>query len=141
MKYRGMGDGYWVFKGLPGEELIAGLTAALTELKVGAGFFTGVGAVSEAELGHFDPASKEYHKETFSGAIEIISLSGNVSRIEDGSVLVHAHAALSLKDMSMRGGHLFRAVVMPTCEITLRVLKGSVERRLIPELGLRLWQI
>jgi hypothetical protein len=141
MKYRGMGDGYWVFKGTPGEELVEGFSAALTEIKVGAGFFTGIGAVSEAVIGHFDPATKEYHKETLSGAIEIVSLTGNVSRIEDGSVLVHAHAALSLKDMSMRGGHLFRAVVMPTCEITLRVMKGSIERRLIPELGLKLWQI
>ncbi len=141
MKHRGMGDGYWVFQGLPGEELIAGFAAALTELKVGAGVFAGIGAVSEAEIGHFDPVSKEYHKETLSGAIEIVSLTGNVSRVEDGSVLVHAHAALSLKDMSMRGGHLFRAVIMPTCEISLRVLKGSIERRLIPELGLKLWQI
>ena len=141
MKYRGMGDGYWVFKGMPGEELVAGFAAALTELKIGSGFFTGIGAVSEAELGHFDPAAKEYHKETFSGPIEIISLNGNVSRIEDGSVFVHAHAALGLKDMSVRAGHLFRAVADPTCEIVLRVLKGSIERRLVPELGLKLWQI
>jgi predicted DNA-binding protein with PD1-like motif len=141
MKYRGMGDGYWVLKALPGEELVGGLTAFLNEMKIGSGFITGIGAASEAEIGHFDPVAKDYHKETFPGPIEIISLNGNVSRVEDGQAFVHVHAALSLQDMSVRAGHLFRAVIMPTCEITLRVLKGTIERRLSPELGLKLWQI
>ena len=141
MKYRGMGDGYWALKALPGEELVGGLTAFLNEMKIGSGYFTGIGAASEAEIGHFDPHAKEYHKETVPGPIEIISLNGNVSRVEDGQAFVHAHVALGLKDMSVRAGHLFRAVIEPTCEITLRVLKGSIERRLVPELGLKLWQI
>ena len=120
---------------------VAGLTAVLNEMQIGSGFITGIGAASEAEIGHFDPRAKEYHKETFPGPIEIISLNGNVSRVEDGQAFAHLHAALSLKDMSVRAGHLFRAVADPTCEITLRVLKGTIERRLVPELGLKLWQI
>jgi hypothetical protein len=141
MNHRGMGDGYWVLKAQPGEELVAGLTAFLNEMKIGSGFITGIGAASEAEIGHFDPVSKEYRKETLPGPLEIVSLNGNISRVEDGSAFVHLHAALSFPDLSVRAGHLFRAVIMPTCEITLRVLKGTVERRLIPELGLKLWQI
>ncbi len=136
-----MGDGYWALKALPGEELVAGLTAFLNEMKIGSGLITGIGAASEAEIGHFDPRAKAYHKETFHGPIEIISLNGNVSHIEDGQAFVHLHAALSLQDMSVRAGHLFRAVADPTCEITLRALKKTIERRLVPELGLKLWQI
>jgi predicted DNA-binding protein with PD1-like motif len=141
MKFREMGDGYWVLKALPGEELVQGLTAFLNERKIGSGFITGIGAASEAEIGHFDPSAKVYHKETFPGPVEIISLNGNISRVEDGQAFVHAHVALSLRDMSVRAGHLFRAVINPTCEITLRALPGTVERRLVPELGLKLWQI
>ena len=141
MDFRDMGEGFWILKAQPGEELMAALTAFLNKQALFAGFLTGIGAAREAEVGHFDPQSKSYHKETFSGPIEIISLAGNISRIEDGTSFVHAHVALSLKDMSVRAGHLFRAVIEPTCEITLRVLKGTIERRLIPELGLKLWQL
>jgi len=141
MKYRAMGDGYWALQALPGEELVAGLTAFLNEMKIGAGYFTGIGAASEAEIGHFDPRAKQYHKKTFPGPVEIISLNGNASRVEDGQAFVHLHAALGLKDMSVRAGHLFRAVIEPTCEVTFRALEGTIERRLVPELGLKLWQI
>ena len=136
-----MGEGFFILKALPGEELISAMTAFLNERRIYAGFLTGIGATREAEIGHFDPRSKTYHKEVFPGPLEIVSLTGNVSRVEDGQALVHAHAVLSLKDMSVRAGHLFRAVADPTCEICLRVLPGAVDRRLVPELGLKLWQL
>ncbi|HAM37068.1 MAG TPA: hypothetical protein DEB40_09835 [Elusimicrobia bacterium] len=141
MDYRDMGEGFWILKALPGEELVSALTRFLNDRRIYAGFFTGIGAAREAEVGHFDPRVKSYHRETFPGPVEIISLTGNVSRVEDGQAFMHAHAALSLKDMSVRAGHLFRAVVDPTCEIYLRALPGSVERRMVSELGLKLWQL
>jgi hypothetical protein len=141
MDARDMGEGFWVLKARPGEEVVAALTAFLNERRIYAGILNGIGAAREAEIGHFDPAAKAYHKETYPGPVEIISLLGNVSRVEDGQAFVHAHVSLSLKDMSVRAGHLFRAVADPTCELTLRVLPGAVERRLVPEQGLKLWQL
>jgi len=141
MDYREMGDGFWMLKALPGEEVVGALTAFLNERRIHAGFLTGIGAAREAEIGHFDPREKSYRKETLPGPVEIVSLTGNVSRLEDGEAFVHAHAALSLKDMSVRAGHLFRAVADPTCEICLRALPGAVARRMAPELGLKLLQL
>lgn len=43
--------------------------------------------------------------------------------------------------MNCRGGHLFRALAEPTCEMVLRPLEGAVERRLVESCGLRLWQL
>lgn len=140
METREFGEGFWLLKARPGEELCAALAAFLNERRIYAGYLSGIGAASEAELGHFDPAAKAYRKEVVPGPVEIAALTGNVSRVEDGSALVHAHAVLSLRDMTTRGGHLFRAVIEPTCEIYLRVLPGAVERRLVPELGLKLLQ-
>ncbi|MDE2039973.1 MAG: hypothetical protein KGO96_01305 [Elusimicrobia bacterium] len=49
----------------------------------------------------------------------MISLLGNVCRAEDGAILLHAHASLGLPDFTLRGGHLFRAVIRPTCGLKL----------------------
>jgi len=141
MDVRDMGEGCWALRALPDEELVGALTAFLNERRVYAGFFTGIGAAREAEIGHFDPREKVYHKQTLPGPLEIIALNGNVTRVEDGQAFVHAHVALSLGDMSVRAGHLFRAVIDPTCEIYLRALPGAVERRLVAERGLKLWRL
>jgi len=141
MEQRDLGDGFWALKAAPGEELLGALTGFLNEKEIYAGFVTGIGAAREAEIGHFDPRAKVYHKETVPGPVEIISLNGNVSRLEDGQAFLHCHAALSLPDMSVRAGHLFGAVVDPTCELYLRALPGAVERRLVPEYGIKLWRL
>lgn len=141
MEYREMAEGCFILKAAAGEELIGALSAFVNEKKIFAGFLSGIGAASEAEIGYFDDRDKSYHKQTIPGPLEIIALTGNVSRLEDGQAMVHPHVALSLKDMSMRGGHLFRAVVEPTCEMVLKVLPGAIERRLVPEVGLKLWHL
>lgn len=141
MEYRDMGEGWWALKALPGEELVAALNAFLNDARICAGTLSGIGAAREIEIGHFDPQTRNYHKEIWPGPLEIISLTGNVSRLEDGKSLLHAHAAFSLKDMSVRAGHLFRAVVEPTCELYLRALPGAVDRCAVPEIGLKLWRL
>lgn len=141
MESREMGDGFWLLKASPGEELVAALTAFCNEKRIYAGFLSGIGAAAEAEIGHFDPAAKSYHKQTVAGPVEIVALNGNVSRVEDGQAFLHAHVVLSLKDMSTAAGHLFRAVVDPTCELYLRVLPGAAERRMVPERGLKLLRL
>ncbi len=139
MDHRDMGEGFFILKAKPGEEIISAVTAFVNEKKIYAGFLTGIGAAELAELGYFDPQKKIYFRKTYQEPLEIVSLSANISRVEDGQAFLHAHAVLGLTDFSARAGHLFRAIADPTCEIYLRSLPGAVERRMVPELGLKLW--
>lgn len=140
METRSFPDGTVLLKAAPGEEALSAFTAALEERGVSAGSFTAIGATSEAEIAHWDPLEKKYNKQVFRGAIEVLSMMGNVTRI-DGKSFVHAHVTLGFPDMSVRGGHIFRLIAHPTLEIALRPLEGAVDRVLVPEHGLRLWRL
>lgn len=136
-----MDDGALLAKASPGEEIVGALTALLNDLKIYAGSFSAIGACNEAELAHWDPVARVYNKHVFRGALEIVSLLGNVARTEDGRAFLHSHIVIGLDDLSTRGGHLFRAVASPTCEIVLRPCAGVVERALDDSCGLRLWKL
>ena len=140
MKLREFPDGTLLLQAQPGEEIIAGATALLDERNVYAGGFTGIGACAQAEVAFWDPKLRQYLKQVLKGPLEILALTGNVARLDDGKAFLHAHVVLGDRDMNCRGGHLFRAIAEPTCEIVLRPLEGAVERRL-ESCGLRLWRL
>ena len=141
MEFRDFPDDTVLLKALPGEEIVAALTAFLNERKIYAGSFAGIGAVGEAEVAFWDPAARRYLKRVLPGPLEILSVNGNVARTEDGKSFVHAHIVLGDRELRATGGHLFRALAEPTCELVLRPLPGIVERRMEPECGLRLWRL
>ena len=95
--------------------------------QIGAGFFNGLGAVGEAEIGHFDPAANDYTWIKLSGPYEIVSLYGNITKV-DGKPFIHAHIALGDKTFAVRGGHLKEAVVSVTCEVTLTRFRDDIGR-------------
>lgn len=141
MDHQTMPDGTVFLKADPGEEILAGLLAFLNDRKIFAGIFQAVGAVREAEIGHFDPKGKKFNKAVVTGPLEILSLTGNVTRGEDGGSRVHAHVVLGDRDMRALGGHLFYGVAEPTCELVLRSFKGAVDVRSDPRYGLSLWSL
>ena len=141
MKKRDFPDGTILLKAEPGEELVAAATAALDQLGVFAGSLSAIGACSEAEIGLWDPKTRQYIKVTLPGPLEILALTGNVARTEDGRAFIHPHVVLGDRQMNCRGGHLFRAIVDPTCEMVVRPLPGAVERRMDEACGLRLWNL
>ncbi len=136
-----MPDGTLFLKAARGEEIVSALAAFLNECRILAGSFTAIGAVSEAEIGHYSVAEKAYHKVSLREPMEVLALTGNVSRTDDGKALAHPHVVLGLRDMSAKGGHLFRAVAEPTCEIVLRPFAAAVERRMDEAVGLKLWRL
>ena len=141
MKAKEFPDGTLLLQAQPGEDVIAGATAVVNERKIYAGGFTGIGAVEEAEVAFWDPKLRQYLKQVLKGPLEILALTGNVARTDDGKGFLHAHIVLGDREMNCRGGHLFRAIAEPTCEIVLRPLEGVVERRMVESCGLRLWQL
>jgi predicted DNA-binding protein with PD1-like motif len=136
MKYFVLGSNY-VVRLDAGEKIIETLISLCERDGIGAGFFNGLGAVGEAELGHFDPASNDYAWVKLSGPYEIVALYGNIT-IVDGKPFIHAHAALGDNTFALRGGHLKEAVVSVTCEVTLTRFRDDIGRTTDATTGLSL---
>ena len=126
MRYFVLGANY-VIRLDAGERIVETLEALCARDAIGGGFFKGLGAVGEAEIGHFDPSTNEYGWIHLSGPYEIVSLYGNITAV-DGRPFIHAHIALGDKTFAVRGGHLKEAVVSVTCEITLTRFRDDIGR-------------
>lgn len=134
MKYFVMGMTY-VIRLETGEKILETLTELCRKDLIGSGWFTGLGAVSRAEIGHYDLSAKAYSTRVVSEPCEIVSLYGNVSVLA-GRPYIHAHIALGTRNFDLLGGHLDEAVVSATCEITLTRFSDDIERLKSDETGL-----
>jgi predicted DNA-binding protein with PD1-like motif len=137
MKYFVLGSDYFVRLDA-GEKIVETLKALCERDAIGGGFFNGLGAVGEAEIGHFDPASNDYAWIKLRGPYEIVSLYGNITVI-DGKPFIHAHIALGDNTFAVRGGHLKEAVVSVTCEVTLTRFRDDIGRKKDAKTGL--WKL
>jgi predicted DNA-binding protein with PD1-like motif len=120
-----------------GQEVMQGLLAFAKKHKLVAGHLTGIGAISDAVIGYFDPQKKAYLRNHEKGQAEVLSLTGNLA-LDDNEPFFHVHVALGLRDGSARGGHLFEATVRPTVELVLTTYPRTVLRKIDPETGLPL---
>ena len=120
-----------------GQEVMKGLLAFARKHGLTAGHLTGIGAISDAVVGYFDPQKKAYLRIQEKGQAELLSLTGNLA-LYDGEPFFHVHVALGLRDGSTRGGHLFEAMVRPTVELVLTTYSSSVRRKIDPDTGLPL---
>ena len=120
-----------------GQAVMDGLLAFARKHKLVAGHLTGIGAISDAVIGYFDPEKKAYLRNHEKGQAEVLSLTGNLA-LHDDEPFFHVHVALGLRDGSARGGHLFEATVHPTVELVLNTYPRPVRREIDPETGLPL---
>jgi predicted DNA-binding protein with PD1-like motif len=120
-----------------GQEVMKGLLAFARKHKLEAGHLTGIGAVQGADVGYFDPHKKAYVRYHEKGQAEVLSLTGNLALVK-GEPFFHVHVALSSRDGSAHGGHLFAATVRPTVELVLTAYPKAVRRKIDPETGLPL---
>lgn len=86
------------------------------------------GMVRQAEIGW--NGGDGYLRRTFDDPLEILGLSGTVSRKPDGAPFFHAHATLGDSEHRAWGGHLFRAIVHETCELVFSLPQGMVFYRM-----------
>ncbi|MFB6290285.1 MAG: PPC domain-containing DNA-binding protein [Candidatus Bipolaricaulia bacterium] len=119
-----------------GEEIVANLEEVLKKNGISAGSFQGIGAVSDAKLGHYSLESKQYREKELNQPLEIVSLQGTIT--EEG---IHPHICLGTKEMETYGGHLVEATVAATCEIIVTPASDSLERYHDDEIGLDLLDI
>jgi len=93
-----------------GLDIINGLTTVMKQNNIAAGMVSGIGALSEAQIGYFNAQTKSYEKKSFQESMEIVSLKGNIS-FKDNELFPHLHVVLSRMDFSAVGGHLFSGTV------------------------------
>ncbi len=120
-----------------GEEVFSGLGEFMKSQNIGACTFTGIGAISECELGYYNEHIKDYRKKPFFEELEIVSLIGN-GGVKDGQPFIHAHGMFGRTDFTTIGGHVFRLLVSPSCEISLVKFSGEMKRELNSDLNLNL---
>ncbi len=117
-----------------GEEIIERLATFAASEGVRAGTISGIGSVSDPELGFFVRGSRDYVRRVFEGDWEIGALTGNFSEFE-GRPFPHCHAVIGGADFAAFTGHLFRGVVAVTCEVHVTTDSGVLRRVSRPDLG------
>ena len=139
MKYKKIESTY-VIRLEKGERVIEKLLGLCEKEKIKAGYFNGLGALSEVELRHFNLMTKEYSSKKLSGLYEITSLHGNISEMS-GKSYIHAHIVVGDSQLNSWSGHLNEATVSATCEIFLVKVDGVITRKKDEETGLNLLDI
>lgn len=132
---------HWIIVLARGEKIITSLIEFCNKKKIKSGAFNAIGAINEVEIAHFSPTTRKYHSKQMAGALEIVSLMGNITRLDkDNSVVIHSHISVSAEDLLCYGGHLKEATVAVTCEINITDLKTTILRTNDKEFGLNLIQ-
>lgn len=119
------------------EKLHKTLEQFMKDQKIPGGFYHGLGALKNCELGFYHLNKKEYHRETFSDEAELLNLTGSLTWFKNAPV-VHSHVTLGNADFKAYGGHLFEGDVAVTVELMVTVFKEQIERKLVPDIGLNL---
>ena len=128
-----------------GEEVVESVSHFATELKVKGASLTGIGALSRAKLGWFNPATKEFRENRVDEQAEVLAITGNIAEgtaADDhdggsaGGVKLHIHIVLGCGDASVRGGHLVAGRVSPTMELIIEEVAAHLTRGLDAETGL-----
>ena len=124
-----------------GDDVLKTMKDFAEKQRIRAGFFEGIGSLYRAKLGHYDfQETKTYKYQTLEEDLEILTLSGNVSRM-GAEALPHAHVTLGRRDFSVIGGHLEQGSLANMVELNLARLPGNLEKAKDSKVGLNLLQL
>ena len=118
----------YIFKISKGKDLLTELTDFCHDNQIKCGIVNGIGYLENATLDYFDQAKKKYEIIVVSKETEILSLTGNIS-IMDNRSNVHAHVVLAGKDGAICGGHLGVGSKVYLAEVYIQELVGEPKVR------------
>jgi len=121
----------------PGEEILTKLAELAEKEQIILAEVTGLGALNELEICVYDIETKQYYTNTYAEALELLSLSGTITRMNEKPYL-HIHACAGDGTGKAVGGHLRKAVISVTGEIVIRMIEGQVGRKLNESIGMNL---
>ena len=113
----------------PGEEIHSSLQKLSNEVGFSAGAITsGIGRTRENIYGYMDEEGR-YQRRNLIKPSELVSLSGNIARTNQGQAFTHIHCCWSDDDNNVHAGHMFNSVVHVVAEIHIRILNKSIMTR------------
>ncbi|NHJ13608.1 MAG: DNA-binding protein [Candidatus Thorarchaeota archaeon] len=123
----------------PGEDILEVIEKVVEFHNIRSGTINLIGAISRAHLGYFDRKAKEYRSYVLKQDLEVVSCMGNISRLSDGSAVIHAHMVVSEETGACFGGHLMKGCeVSVTIELIIQELDVDLRRKKDAETGLNL---
>ena len=114
-----------------GDEAVSGLTEFAQNYKVKSGHYQAVGDALHVEAGWFDYQRKEFLVISLD-SVEVTSFTGDIAWYNKKPV-AHTHMSASMKDGSVKGGHLLALIVGPTLEVIVTVEPTQLYKRLNEE--------
>jgi len=82
---------------------------------------SGIGMLKNTTIGYFN--GENYVTEQIKDPVELVSLQGNISRMEESNeVVCHLHVAIANHNHNLKGGHLMDGEVTVVNEILLKKL-------------------
>ncbi len=130
-------DSRYIVRLARGDKLIENLTDLVKKENIQGAWISGLGGALSAEIGFYHLERQEYEFKVFEQLLEITSLQGNISWIDDLPKL-HIHGSFSDENMNMIGGHVKELIVGGTCELLIQALDVGLSRVQNDEVGLPL---
>ena len=113
----------------PDEEIHATLQKLADEIGFDAAAITsGIGRTRDNLYGYMDEEGV-YQRRALPPPSELVSLSGNIARTEDGKAFTHIHCCWSDDDNNVHAGHMFQSTVHVVAEIHIRVMTEAIMTR------------
>ncbi len=139
MRYKHVDQGY-VVRLERGEDVTSSLVRLAAEVGLESGFVTGLGSLCDVKLGYFDFEKQEYSSRVFEGDYELVSFTGNFSKL-DGKPFLHVHAVVADASCNAYAGHLHSGVVAVTGEFFVISTGAEITREPDDETGLNLLKL
>ena len=139
MQYEKDSDSYIIYLE-QGESIMAKLTQFCKDHRIINGQISGIGAIKEIELGTYNLKNQEYITHKLDDIWELTSYQANI-QLKDEEPFIHAHINISDHDLTVKGGHLFEAIVAVVGEFILTNINSSGKRLLNPKIGLACMQL
>ncbi len=123
----------------PGEDIYETIERVVRDNDVSSGHLSLIGAVSCVRTGYFDIQARRYREQVIERDLEVVSCDGNISRLEDGTPVIHAHIVVSDETGRCYGGHMMNGCkVSVTAELVITEFDRPLTRKREESLGLNL---
>ena len=113
----------------PDEEIHSTLQNLADEVGFNAAAITsGIGRTRDNLYGYMNEQGV-YQRRPLDSPSELVSLSGNIARTQEGKAFTHIHCCWSDDDNNVHAGHMFQSIVHVVAEIHIRILSKVIMTR------------